>query len=51
VESRLTIEIIGVREGLRTEIAQAKNWLLFWVVTSVFLAQYLPAMLRKLGLA
>ncbi|GAB3456326.1 hypothetical protein GCM10027321_10020 [Massilia terrae] len=50
VEARLTIAINGVRQELRTEIAQAKNWLLFWVVTSVFLAQFLPGMLKKLGL-
>ncbi|MGZ5201953.1 MAG: hypothetical protein ACXWC4_19510 [Telluria sp.] len=49
-ESRLAIGINSVRDGLRTEIAQAKNWLLFWVLSSIFIAQYLPAMLRKLGL-
>jgi chromosome segregation ATPase len=50
VENRLTTSIVNVREGLRTEIAQAKTQLAFWVVGSVFLAQYLPAILRKLGL-
>jgi hypothetical protein len=56
-ENKLRIEIagvastiIGVREGLRTEIAQARTHLAFGIIGSVFLAQYLPTILRKLGL-
>lgn len=42
VESRLRTEINGMRQDLRTEISQAKNWILFWVVASVLLAHFLP---------
>lgn len=34
----------------KTAIAEAKNAIIVWVVGSVFLAQLLPGLLRKLGL-
>ena len=42
--------IAEVKAETKAAIAEAKNAIIVWVVGSVFLAQLLPGLLRKLGL-
>jgi hypothetical protein len=49
-ESRMKVELAKVENGLRTDIERAKSSLLMWVVTAIFLAQLLPALLKQFGL-
>ena len=42
--------IAEVKAETKAGIAEAKNAIIVWVVGSVFLAQLLPGLLRKLGL-
>ncbi|TYQ19671.1 UNVERIFIED_ORG: hypothetical protein JN05_01038 [Zoogloea ramigera] len=42
--------IAEVKAETKAGIAEAKNTIIVWVVGSVFLAQLLPGLLRKLGL-
>ncbi|WP_186224604.1 hypothetical protein ACN262_08385 [Burkholderia gladioli] len=37
-------------EAVKTSVAEAKSTIILWVVSAIFLAQLLPALLKKLGL-
>ncbi|WP_186183846.1 hypothetical protein [Burkholderia gladioli] len=37
-------------EAVKTSVAEAKSAIIMWVVSAIFLAQLLPALLKKLGL-
>lgn len=43
-------DLAEVKAETKAGIAEAKNAIIVWVVGSVFLAQLLPGLLRKLGL-
>ena len=43
-------DLAEVKADTKAAIAEAKNAIIVWVVGSVFLAQLLPGLLRKLGL-
>jgi hypothetical protein len=43
-------DIAELRTELRTAIAEAKTSIILWVVSAIFLAQLLPAVLKKFGL-
>ncbi|MFL6674001.1 MAG: hypothetical protein ACJ8LG_12015 [Massilia sp.] len=43
-------DIAELRTELRTAIAEAKTSIILWVVSAIFLAQMLPAVLKKFGL-
>ena len=43
-------DLAEVKAETKAAIAEAKNAIIVWVVGSVFLAQLLPGLLRKLGL-
>ncbi len=41
---------MATTDGTKAAIAEAKNSIVMWIVGAVFLAQFLPALLKKFGL-
>jgi len=50
VKAETKAAVAEVKADTKAAIAEAKNAIIVWVVGSVFLAQLLPGLLRKLGL-
>lgn len=55
VDSRLdhiekTMAEMPTKDGMKAAISDAKNSIIMWIVSALFLAQLLPALLKKLGL-
>jgi len=50
VRAEAKAAVADVKAETKAAIAEAKNAIIVWVVGSVFLAQLLPGLLRKLGL-
>ena len=50
VKAESKAAVAEVKADTKAAIAEAKNAIIVWVVGSVFLAQLLPGLLRKLGL-
>ncbi|MTV37953.1 hypothetical protein [Duganella radicis] len=48
MESRLRTEMAEMESRLKTQIAETKSTIIIWVVSSVFLAQLIPALLKYL---
>lgn len=44
------IAVIKSNYATKADIAEAKNSIIMWVVSSIFLSQLLPAVLKKLGM-
>lgn len=43
-------DLAALRGDMKAAIAEAKNTIIMWVVSALFLAQVFPALLKKLGL-
>jgi hypothetical protein len=43
-------DLARVEGGLQAKIAESQNKVIMWVVSAIFLAQLLPALLKKFGL-
>ena len=41
---------MATKDGMRAAISDAKNSIIMWVVSAIFIAQLLPALLKKFGL-
>ena len=44
------VAVIKSNYATKADIAEAKNSVIMWVVSAIFLAQLLPAILKKFGL-
>ena len=44
------VAVIKSNYATKADVAEAKNSIIMWVVSAIFLAQLLPALLRKYGL-
>lgn len=42
-------DVTALRGEMKTAVAEAKNSIILWVVSAIFLAQLLPLFLKKIG--
>ncbi|QHI97551.1 hypothetical protein GT347_05830 [Xylophilus rhododendri] len=44
------LAVVRSNYATRTDVAEAKNSVIMWVVSAILLAQLMPALLKKFGL-
>jgi hypothetical protein len=49
IDGKLSTEM-ATKDGMKAAITEAKNSIIMWVVSAIFIAQLLPALLKKFGL-